>query len=304
MVMDQKKNIEDAFRCGFIALIGRPNVGKSTLMNKVIGCKLTITSSKPQTTRHRISGILNKDNCQYIFVDTPGFQTKYLNRLNRKMNKVVSVAIETVDLIVFVMEAFDLYSLDESILSLIPKEKKIIVLLNKLDQVKEKASLLPIIQRLNQIHVFHDILPMSAKSPKDIEKFLMLCHKHLPLGEPIYALDQLTDRSERFLTSEIIREKIFRFTGDEIPYTTTVMVDVFENHSFNLIKISATIVVDHIRHKMIVVGKGGSKLRTIGTEARIAIERLLATKVYLDLFVKVKTGWVDFESSLSSYGYE
>lgn len=304
MIQEKEQNQEDDYRVGSIGIIGRPNVGKSTLLNTIVGKKLSITCRKPQTTRHKISGILTKKNCQYIFVDTPGFQTKYLNLLNRNMNKVVHATLATVDLAVFLVEALHLNSWDEHVINLVPSNLPVIAVINKVDKVEDKSTLLPVMDKLYQLRAFDEIFPMTAKSHSDIKIFLEVCRQYLPIGKPIYDQDDFTDKSERFLVGEIIREKIFRLTGDELPYTTTVIIDSFEDTSSVLTKIFASILVEQNRHKMMVIGKSGAKLKQIGIDAREAIERLLGRKIYLELFVKVKTGWVDRESALRSYGYE
>lgn len=301
---EKSQGEKNGYRFGFIGIVGRPNVGKSTLINTIVGHKLSITSRKPQTTRHRISGILTRKDCQYVFVDTPGFQTRYLSLLNRNMNRVVQGTIGTVDLVVFLVEAFNFNSWDERVLKLIPINLPTIVVLNKIDKIGDKSALLPVIAKLNRVRKFDQIFPMSAKSSLDTEKFLNLCRDYLPFGKPVYDEDEFTDKSERFLASEIIREKIFRLTGDEIPYNTTVIIDGFDDVKSNFTKIFASILVDQTRHKMMIIGKSGSKLKQIGIDARNSIEQLLNRKVYLELFVKVRTGWMERETAMRDYGYE
>ena len=290
-------------RCGLVAIVGRPNVGKSTLLNALVGQKISITSRKAQTTRHRITGVRTVGQTQFVFVDTPGFQTAHGNALNRTLNKTVQVALGDVDAVLFVVEAGRFGLDDAKVLALLPPGKPVLLIANKLDAVKRRTELLPWLQGLQDRHPFAEYVPMSARREADVERLFGILGKHLPEQDWQYDEDALTDRSERFLASEIVREKLFRLTGDELPYTSTVVVDKFEEEG-PLRRIAATIVVERDAHKGMVIGEGGERLKRIGTEARQELEKLLDAKVFLELFVKVRSGWADDEAHLRSYGYE
>ncbi len=293
---------------GLIAIVGRPNVGKSTLMNALVGQKISITSKKAQTTRHRITGIRNEGQSQLIFVDTPGFQTLHNNALNRSLNKTVLGAVGDVDLVIFVVEAGHFSLGDAKVLDLLKPGTKVVLLANKVDQVHNKEELMPWLKDMQARFDFYAIFPMSAKSPKDIERLVQLCVKDLPEQEWWYLNDELTDRSEKFLASEIIREKLFRLTGDELPYTSTVIIDKFTEEpgrtAARMVKIAATIVVEREGHKAMVIGEKGEKLKRMGTDARQELERLMDAKVFLEIWVKVRSGWADDEARVRSFGYE
>ena len=295
-------------RCGLVAIVGRPNVGKSTLMNALVGQKISITSRKAQTTRHRIQGIRNEGHGQLIFVDTPGFQTLHNNALNRSLNKTVLGAIGDVDLILMVVEAGYFNQSDAKVLSLFKPSVPVILVANKLDQVKSREAMMPWLQEMQTRFDFKAIIPMSAKTAKDVERLVVLCLADLPLQPWWFNNEELTDKSERFLASEIIREKLFRFTGDELPYTSTVVIDQFEEEKgktvARMVKIAATIVVERDGHKAMVIGEKGEKLKRMGTEARQELEHLLGAKVFLQLWVKVRSGWADDEARVRSFGYE
>jgi GTP-binding protein Era len=297
-------------RCGLIAIVGRPNVGKSTLLNALVGQKISITSRKAQTTRHRITGIRSEGNVQYVFVDTPGFQTRHANALNRSLNKTVLGAVSDVDLILFVVEAGRFGPADEKVLQLLPPGKPVLLVANKLDVVRQRAELAPWLQEMAQRHPFAEIVPMAAKHARDVQRLLVICARYLPEQEWWYAEDELTDRSERFLAGEIVREKLFRLTGDELPYSATVVVDRFEEEApqqpghRRLVRLAATIVVEREAHKAMVIGEQGERIKRIGTAARVDLEKLLDAKVFLELWVKVRSGWADDEARLRSYGYE
>ncbi|MCA8411750.1 MAG: GTPase Era [Burkholderia multivorans] len=292
------------FRCGMIAIVGRPNVGKSTLMNALVGQKISITSRKAQTTRHRITGINTTEDAQYIFVDTPGFQTRHSTALNRSLNRAVTSTLTSVDAILFVIEAGRFGPDDQKVLDLIPPGVPTLLIANKLDRVNDKTTLYPFMQQVSALREFAEIVPLSAKHPEDIQRLLETIKKpYLPEGEPIYGEDDLTDRSARFLAAEILREKVFRWTGDELPYTSTVVIDKFEEEG-RLKRIFATILVERDSHKAMVIGKKGAKLKQISTEARMDMEKLFDGPVYLETFVKVKSGWADNEAGLRAYGYE
>ncbi|MGE0498314.1 MAG: GTPase Era [Ramlibacter sp.] len=295
-------------RCGVIAIVGKPNVGKSTLLNALVGQKISITSRKAQTTRHRITGIRTRGQAQFIFVDTPGFQTRHATALNRSLNKTVMGAIGDVDLVLFVVEAGNFTLGDAKVLSLLKPEIPALLVANKLDQVHRRSELAPWLRDMQERHPFTEFVPMSAKNAKDIGRLFDICEKFLPEQPWWYAEDELTDRSEKFLASETVREKLFRFTGDELPYTSTVVVDKFEEEPSpkhgRMIRIAATIVVERDGHKAMVIGEGGERLKRIGTEARQEMEKLMGAKVFLELWVKVRSGWADDEARVKSFGYE
>ncbi|AQG99300.1 GTPase Era [Caballeronia cordobensis] len=291
------------FRCGMVAIVGRPNVGKSTLMNALVGQKVSITSRKAQTTRHRITGINTLDDAQYIFVDTPGFQTRHSGALNRSLNRAVTSTLTSVDAILFVIEAGRFGPDDQKVLDLIPAGTPTLLIANKLDRVGDKDSLFPFMQQMSGLRDFREIVPLSAKHPEDVKRLMAVVKPYLPEGEPIYGEDDLTDRSERFLAAEILREKVFRWTGDELPYTSTVLIDKFETEG-RLRRVFATILVDRDMHKAMIIGQKGAKLKQISTEARLDMEKLFDGPVYLETFVKVKSGWADNEAGLRAYGYE
>ena len=292
-----------ARRCGRIAIVGRPNVGKSTLLNALVGQKISITSAKAQTTRHRITGIRTVGDAQFVFVDTPGFQTRHAASINRTLNRTVQAALADVDIVLLVVEAGRFGPADEKVLALVPQEKATILIANKLDTVKRRADLAPWLQSMQKRHPFAEFVPLSATRAADAERLLTIVRPHLPVQQWLHDEDALTDRSERFLASEIVREKLFRLTGDELPYTSTVVIDRYEEEGA-LHRIAASIVVERDAHKGIVIGAGGARLKRIGTESRQELETLLGTKVFLELFVKVRSGWADDDAHLRSYGYE
>jgi GTP-binding protein Era len=290
-------------RCGLVAIVGKPNVGKSTLLNALVGQKISITSRKAQTTRHRITGVRTLGAAQYVFVDTPGFQTRHGNALNRSLNKTVLGAVHDVSLIVLVVEAGRFNLADAQVLSLLPKGVPALLVANKIDQLQRRSELAPWLRDMQQRHDFTEFVPMSAKSAKDVERLLEICGRHLPTQPWMYGPDELTDRSERFLAAEIVREKLFRLTGDELPYTSTVLIDRYEEEG-ELRRIAATIVVERDSHKGMVIGDKGEKLKRIGTEARLELESLTGHKVFLEIWVKVRSGWADDEARVRSFGYE
>ena len=287
------------FRSGYIAIVGRPNVGKSTLLNKLIGEKISIVSRKAQTTRHRITGILTKDDAQFVFVDTPGFQTKYSNALNRAMNRGVTQTLSDVDVVIFVVEAGRYDAKDKAVVRLLPKDRPVILVVNKTDLQKDRAALLPFLAEVAADHDYAAIIPVSAAKGRQTDDLLNEAKKHLPNDGLMFPEDDLTDKSERFLASEYI----FRLLGDELPYATAVEIERFETEG-DLRRIFAAIVVDREGHKAIVIGKGGEQLKRIASEARQDMERLFGGKVYLEIWVKVKSGWNDDERLLKSLGYE
>ena len=290
-------------KSGTIAIVGRPNVGKSTLLNRLIGEKISIVSRKAQTTRHRIMGILTRPDAQFVFVDTPGFQTKHTNALNRTMNRGVSQALAEVDVVILVLDADHFDERDKAVIQLLPPERPVILAVNKIDQIKDKTKLLPILASLAGQHAFAAIVPVSAAKGSQLEDLLAETRKHLPNNELLFGEDEITDKSEKFIASEYIREKLFRLIGDELPYAATVEVEKFEVDGA-LRRISAAIVVDRQAHKGIIIGKGGETLKRIASEARQDMERLFDGKVFLEVFVKVKSGWNDDERLLKSLGYE
>ena len=291
------------FKSGFIAIIGRPNVGKSTLLNRLIGEKISIVSRKAQTTRHRITGILSKPEAQYVFVDTPGFQTQHLNALNRAMNRGVTTALADVDVVVLLVEASHFDPRDQILLKLLPNDRPVILAVNKIDEVKDKEKLLPLLARLSEEHAFAAIVPISAAKGLQLDDLLAEIAKYLPHNELLFGEDEITDKSERFIASEYIREKLFRLIGDELPYAATVAIEKFELEG-TLRRVSAVIIVDRASHKGIVIGKGGETLKRIASEARKDMERLFDGKVFLEVFVKVKSGWSNDEQALKSLGYD
>lgn len=295
-----------AFRTGFVAIVGRPNVGKSTLLNALVGEKISITSRKPQTTRHRIVGIHSDDTAQWIFVDTPGFQLQHRNALNRAMNKTVTEALSSVDVVVFVVEALHYDQRDEQVKKLLPEDRPVLLVINKTDTVQDKDALLPFIERMSKEFPFAAIVPTSAlgrnMAKSQIKDLLNTLRSYLPEGQPLYDVDDITDRNERFLAAETVREKLFRLLGDEVPYATTVEIEKFEQEG-NLRRIHAAIIVDKAGQKGIIIGKGGEKLKEIGTQARKDLERLFGGKIFLEVWVKVKSGWADDERAVKSLGY-
>jgi GTPase len=295
-------------RCGVIAIVGRPNVGKSTLLNALVGQKISITSRKAQTTRHRITGIRTIGAAQFIFVDTPGFQTRHGTALNRSLNKTVLGAVGDVDLVLFLVEAGKFTLADAKVLSLLKPGIPALLVANKVDQIHRRADLAPWLRDMQERHEFTEFVPMSAKNTKDVERLFAICEKYLPEQPWWYGADELTDRSEKFLAGETVREKLFRLTGDELPYTSTVIVDKFEEEPSpkhkRLVKIAATIVVEREGHKAMVIGDKGERLKRIGTEARQELEKLMDCKVFLEIWVKVRSGWADDEARVKSFGYE
>ncbi|MDP3539733.1 MAG: GTPase Era [Azonexus sp.] len=290
-------------RSGYIAIVGRPNVGKSTLLNRLVGEKISIVSRKAQTTRHRITGIVTTDESQFVFVDTPGFQTKHANALNRAMNRGVTQTLSDVDLVLFVIEAGRYDAKDQAVVRLLPKDRPVILVVNKTDQFKDRNALLPFLAQVAGDHDYTAVVPISASKGRQTADLLSEARKHLPNEGLMFPEDDLTDKSERFLAAEYIREKVFRLLGDELPYATTVEIEKFEVEG-NLRRIFAAIVVDREGHKAIVIGKGGELLKRIASEARQDMERLFDGKVYLEVWVKVKSGWNDDERLLKSLGYE
>lgn len=304
---DNSPSTQAPQRCGLVAIVGRPNVGKSTLLNALVGQKISITSNKAQTTRHRITGIRTVEEAQFVFVDTPGFQVKHTAALNRTLNRTVLSSLGDVDVVLFVVEAGRFGLPDAKVLALLETEamqgKPVLLVANKLDEMPRRHDVLPWLKQMQDRHTFAEFVPMSATRAADVERLLGIVKSYLPEQPWLYEEDALTDRSERFLASELIREKLFRLTGDELPYSCTVVIDKFEEEQ-NLRRIAATIVVERDAHKGMVIGEGGERLKRIGSEARQELERLWDAKVFLELWVKVRSGWADDEAHLRSYGYE
>jgi GTP-binding protein Era len=303
------------FRCGFVAIVGRPNVGKSTLMNHLLGQKLSITSRKPQTTRHKIVGIDTRDKVQAVYVDTPGMHKKEVRAINRMMNKAASSALRDVNLVLFVVDGSKWTTDDELVLEKLKHaEMPVVMVINKADTFAEKRELLPLIEQHGKRMNFSDIVPVSALRGQNLDQLHSVISKYLPFAPPMYGFDQITDRSERFLASEIVREKIMRQLGEELPYELTVQIESFKdepavlNEKTGKMKpacfyIDATILVERQGQKVIVIGDKGAKLKQIGIEARQDMEKMFEQKVMLTLWVKIKGGWSDDERALKSLGY-
>ncbi|MCR5885752.1 GTPase Era [Rhizobacter sp. J219] len=294
---------EDSQRCGLVAIVGRPNVGKSTLLNALVGQKVSITSAKAQTTRHRITGIRTVGASQFVFVDTPGFQTRHSAALNRTLNRTVQGVLGDVDVVLFVVEAGRFGLDDAKVLALLPPASRPSSWPTSSTPCTAAPSLVPWLKGMQDRHAFAEFVPLSAKKETDVQRLLDIVRPYLPEQPWFYEEDALTDRSDRFLASGLIREKLFRLTGDELPYASTVVIDKFEEEG-NLRRIAATIIVERDAHKGMVIGHDGERLKRIGSEARQELERLMDAKVFLELWVKVRSGWADNEEHLRSYGYE
>jgi len=290
-------------RAGTVALVGRPNVGKSTLLNRLVGQKLSITSARPQTTRYRIVGIVTEPKAQFVFIDTPGLQSRYAGRLNRALNRAAFKALESVDVVVLVLEALRFGAEDRAILARVPPGRTVVLAINKVDTIGDKGELLPFIDRLSRLHPFAAIVPVSARTGRQLPELLAAIAPHLPAGASLYAPDDLTDRSERFLAAEFLREKLIRLLGEELPYATAVEVERFEAAG-RLRRIGASIIVDRPGQKAIVIGQRGEKLKMIATQAREDMEKLFGSRVYLEVWVRVRPGWMDDARALRHLGYE
>jgi GTP-binding protein Era len=288
-------------KCGKVAIIGQPNVGKSTLLNFILGQKLSITSRKAQTTRNQILGIHSEENVQFIFVDTPGYQQKYLNEMNKRMNKSVTSIAQDVDVIIFMSEPKELDEVDLNLLKKIPSSIPIINLINKVDKIKNKNSLLELMKTNAQLNIFKSVIPASIKLKDNQIVILKELEKFLPEQEFVFDKDDFTDKNERFLAAEIIREKIFRLTGDELPYVVAVEIEDFQTTP-ELRRIFATVLVDKDSQKPLLIGKSGEKLKRISTESRKDMERLFGSKVWLQVWVKVQKNWFDDARALKSLG--
>jgi GTP-binding protein Era len=300
---NEEPNDMSTQRCGFIAIVGRPNVGKSTLLNHILGQKISITSRKPQTTRHQVLGIKTDGAKQFIYVDTPGLHVKEEKALNRYMNRAASSAMKDVDLVLFLVDRDRWTEDDELVLRNIKNAHcPVVLVINKVDRLDNKGQLLPLIENLQTKHTFDDVVPVSALRGHNREELEAVIARFLPEKVHMYPEDQITDRSERFLAAELVREKIMRQLGEEIPYSMTVEIEEFKA-SPRLLEISALILVERDGQKKIIIGEGGSRLRQIGTEARKDMEIAFDNKVMLRLWVKVKSGWADDERALRSLGY-
>lgn len=308
-------HIADGFKTGYVAIVGRPNVGKSTLMNHLLGQKLSITSRKPQTTRHRIHGILSNDEMQAVFVDTPGIHRNEVRAINERMNKAAVSALVDVDLVLFVVDS-DQWRDDDllTLQKLGDTNLTVVLVINKADTLKDKGSVLPLIETFSDSFDFADIVPVSALKNQNLDRLQEVIASHLPIADPIYDTEQITDRSERFLASEIIREKIMRSAGDEVPYDLTVQIDGFKDEAAHIDPktgrprkactfIDATIYVERSGQKAIVIGDKGQRIKQVGMDARKDMEQLFDKKIMLTLWVKVKRGWSDDERALTSLGY-
>lgn len=296
-------NDQPAFRSGYVAIIGRPNVGKSTLINRVLGQKLCITSRRPQTTRHRILGIKTTELGQFIYVDTPGIHSDGKRAMNRYMNRAAAASAEDVDVVVFVIEGMKWTEEDERVLQKLQQTSKpVILVMNKIDKLEDKATLFPQVEKLAALFKFTDIVPLSARKGINLESLEESIYKLMPEGEMIFDEDQLTDRSSRFLAAEMVREKLFRHLGQELPYSLTVDIEQFEDDN-GMYRISAVIYVERSGQKSIVIGKKGELLKQVGKDAREDMEKLFDCKVFLQLWVKVREGWSDNERMLRNLGY-
>ena len=299
------------FHCGSIALIGRPNVGKSTLLNALVGQKISITSRKAQTTRHRIAGITTTKVAQFIFLDTPGFQTNFISTLNKSLNRTVTNTLGDVDVICLVIEAGQFSKDDAQVLAMLGADIPVILVANKLDVLASNSDslhdrdyrLLEFLKEMATRFEFAEIVPMTAKHPDDVARLMGTIESYLPERPALYPADTLTDRSERFLAAEILREKVFRHTGAELPYASSVVIEQFSMDG-KMRRIAATILVDRDSHKPMVIGEKGEKLKRISTEARLDMEKLFAGKVFLETWVKVKRGWADDQVALREQGLE
>lgn len=293
----------ESSRCGLVAIVGRPNVGKSTLLNALIGAKISIVSRKAQTTRHRIHGVLTRPGEQFVFVDTPGFQTRHGGVMNRMMNRVVTQALSEVDVVVMVVEAGKWSSGDAQLLPLLPKGPRHVLAVNKTDALKDRNSLYPYVASIVKEHAFDAVVPVSAAKQKQLDDLLAEISAGLPEGEPMFEEDTLTDRPVRFIAAELIREKIFRLVGDELPYACTVVIEQWEEGPTQT-RIAACVVVERESHRPILLGAGGEHMKRIATEARQDIAKLLDASVHLEIYIKVRKGWSERESALRDLGYD
>lgn len=292
-----------ASRCGFVALVGRPNVGKSTLGNALIGAKLSIVSRKAQTTRHRIHGVLTRGADQFVFVDTPGFQTRHGGAMNRMMNRVVTQALAEVDVVVHVVEAGKWSAGDAAVVPLLPRQRPVILAVNKIDALKDKNALFAYVTRLTQEFPYAAVVPVSAARSVQLDVLVAEIAQYLPEGEHLFEADTFTDRPVRFLAAELIREKIFRLVGDELPYGCTVVIEQWEEDDSGA-RIAACVVIERDSHRPILLGAAGQHMKRIATEARQDMVKLLDKPVFLDVYVKTRKGWSGREATLRELGYD
>ncbi len=294
----------DTKHCGYVAIIGRPNVGKSTLLNQLLAHKLSITARKPQTTRHAILGVLTHETKQAIFIDTPGLHLGKTKAINRYMNRAASSALVDADVVILVIEALRWTEEDAWVLTKLAKvTSPVLLVINKVDQVKQKTSLLPFIEELSTKHAFKNIIPLSAQTGDNVAALMQQIMDLLPIGEHLFPPDQLTDRNQRFLATEIVREKLIRHLGDELPHELSVTLEEYKVKN-NVIHMHMIIWVERKGQKVIVVGRDGELLKKLGTKARLEMEKMFGQKVYLNLWVKVKSGWTDNNAALKQFGYE
>ncbi len=292
-----------AFKCGSVVIVGRPNVGKSTLLNHLVGQKVSITSNKAQTTRHRITGILTDETTQFLFLDTPGFQKSHDNALNRVLNRTVSQAVSDADVALFMVEALRYSEADETVLKQLSGFKTVLLVVAKCDKVKEKSKLMAFLKEMQGKAEFAALIPVSVKQKKSLDELKKVIREYLPVAPALFGPDDFTDRTERFMATEFIREKVFRQLGDELPYATNVVIDKYEELG-SLHRIFASIIVEKASQKAILIGEKGERLKRIGTDARKDMEATFGGKVYLELFVRVKKGWADDVALVRQYGYK
>jgi GTP-binding protein Era len=290
------------FRSGVVAIVGRPNVGKSTLLNQLVGAKISIVSRRAQTTRHRILGVYTDEDTQIAFLDTPGFQLRHSNALNKAMNRTATASLRDVDAVVLMIEAGSITPQDHKVIGLLSEDMRVVAVVNKIDRLSDRAALLPIIDELRKAFAFTDIIPISAEKGLALKELVRTIKAYLPVGLPVYDADTLTDRPERFLAAEIVREKLFRSLGEELPYGAAVEIERFE-HEGRMRRIYVTVIVSKPAHKAMVIGAKGTKLKAIATQARKDMEQLFDGKVYLEVWVRVKQGWADDARSLRALGY-
>jgi GTP-binding protein Era len=301
--MDESKSNETAAqRCGLVAIVGRPNVGKSTLLNALVGQKVSITSRKAQTTRHRITGVRTVGAAQFVFVDTPGFQTRHRSPLNDRLNRTVRDTLAGIDAALWVVDATRLTAADRAVIALVPPNVPVVVAVNKIDLVSDKGALLPLLAEIATVRDFAAIVPVSAERGTQLDSLKQALAALLPVSPPLYPDDDVTDRDERFLAAEFIREKIFRLLGDEVPYAVTVGIDQFTQEGA-LRRIHATVYVDKASQRAILLGEGGARMKAIASQARADMERLFDGKVFLEVWIKVKRGWAGDERELTRFGY-
>lgn len=293
---------ELAHRCGAVAIVGRPNVGKSTLLNRLVGQKVSITSRKPQTTRQRITGILTHENFQIVFVDTPGFQLRHASTLNRLMNRSVTRGLREVDVVLWVIEATGLNDRDLAVRRVVPEGRPTVVALNKVDRLRDKGPMLPMMAELSTRFSCEAIVPVSAQSGQGLDALVQAIVPLLPIAQRVYEEDEVTVHSERFLAAELVREKLFRLLGDELPYATAVEISGYQMRG-GLRRVQAEIIVDRASQKPIVIGSRGEKLKAVASGARKDMESLFGGKVFLEVVVKVRGGWADSEAALRRLGY-